>query len=57
MANYAVTTYQTKIGSLADVIAAMETNLETIVNTKTIRAYELVHVGGDAFVGLVVYYT
>ena len=41
MANYAVTTYTTE-GSAVVVAAALETRIETVDTTKTIRLYSIV---------------
>lgn len=55
MANYVVTTYTTR-GSYDTVLAALETKIETVDNTKTIRLYDLKRQGND-FVGILVYDT
>lgn len=53
MANYFVTTFTTT-GTLAAVAASLETSVETIVDTKTIRVYQIDHLGGDQYAGVLV---
>ena len=57
MANYAVTTWKSVISDLTTVLAAMDTQIETVVNTKTIRLFEVYHVGGGVYQGVMVYDT
>jgi len=47
MANYAVDDYTEDAATLAAVLALLETKLETIVNTKTIRLIEVTQVGAS----------
>ena len=48
MANYAVTDFTTPMGSLKEVIAAMEVYLETIdQGTQTVQQMNIVPVGGS----------
>ena len=46
MANYAVDDYTEDAADLAAILAKLETKLETIENTKTIRLIEVHQVGG-----------
>lgn len=55
MANYAVTDHTTAVGSLEDVAAAMETYIETIDTTKTIRLFQIFRHSGAAFQGVVIH--
>lgn len=57
MPNYAVTRFQTAIASLATVLAALETQIETVDNTKTIREFGVYQIAADTFVGALVYDT
>ena len=57
MANYAVVDYATPTGTLVEVIAAMETKIETIDNTKTLRLVDVKQLSGDNFVGVLIYDT
>ena len=57
MANYAVVDYLTPTGTLVEVIAAMETKIETIDNTKTLRLVDVKQLSGDNFVGVLIYDT
>lgn len=54
MANYAVNDFLTDVGTLRVVVAAMETQLETIDNTFTIQLFEVYNMGGGAFQGVIV---
>ena len=47
MANYAVDDHTEDAATLAAVLALLETKLETIVNTKTIRLMEVTQVGAS----------
>jgi len=55
MANYAVVDYATPTGTLVEVIAAMETKIETIDNAKTLRLVDVKQLSGDNFVGILIY--
>ena len=55
MANYSVTTFSTK-GEYDEVLAALETKLETVDNGKTIRYVDIVERGNE-FVGILIYDT
>ena len=55
MANYIVTTYSTE-GEYDEVLAALETKLETINDGKTIRHVDIVERGNE-FVGVLIYDT
>ena len=55
MANYAVTDYLTPTGTLVEVVAAMETKLETIDDGKTLRLVDVKQLSGDNFVGVIIF--
>ena len=55
MAHYAVSDWESGVGELADVLAALEVQLETVDNNKAIRHIEVHHVGGSMFVASLVY--
>ena len=55
MANYAVVDYATPVGTLVEVIAAMETKIETIDGGKTLRLVDVKQLSGDNFVGILIY--
>ena len=56
MANYAVNDWTTGPDPLATVLASVETKLETIDNTKTIRLLNVLHEGaGDSYVAFMIY--
>tara|TARA_R100001163_G_scaffold1646_4_gene2634 strand:- start:6598 stop:6771 length:174 start_codon:yes stop_codon:yes gene_type:complete len=55
MANYAVTDFVTPIGSLVEVVAAMETQIETIDDSKTLRVCDIKQISGDTFVGVIIH--
>ena len=57
MANYLVTRFQTAIAPLATVLAALETQIETVDNTKTIREFGVYQIAADTFVGALIYDT
>ena len=57
MVNYAVEDFVTATGSLETVAAALETQLETIDNTKTIRLLEVQKVGNETFKGIIIWDT
>ena len=48
MAAYAVNDWVSSVGPLITVMAELETQLETIDNTKTIRAIGVIPVGSNA---------
>jgi hypothetical protein len=52
MANYAVDDTTFGPGTLSEVAALIETHLETIDDTKTIRLLEVKHLYGDKFEGI-----
>ena len=55
MTSYAVTDYATAVaGSPEAVLALLETQIETITDTKTIRLLDVVRVGND-WQGLLMY--
>jgi len=54
MANYAVNDFTETASDLAGVLALLETKLETITNTKTIRLLEIHKVGNQFAYALVV---
>ena len=56
MANYSVTKFVTT-GTAEAVVAALETQIETVDNGKTIRVFDIYHRGGNDFVGVLVYDT
>ena len=56
MVNYAITTHETVLDSVQNVLALLETYLETIDNTKTIYLLELVPYGGS-WKGVVIHAT
>lgn len=47
MANYAVTDWTSSVGPLVSVLAEMETYVETVDDTKTIRGVGVVPIGSD----------
>lgn len=47
MANYAVTDYTEDAADLAAILTKLETKIETIDNTKTIRLMEVYQVGAS----------
>ena len=47
MVNYAVNDWTSSVGPLVDVIAELETQLETIDNTKTIIAVGAIPISND----------
>jgi hypothetical protein len=49
MANYAVTDYVSAVGTLAEVMALVETYLETLADSKTIRMEGIVKHGNSTF--------
>ena len=54
MANYAVNDFVTSVGTLEAVAAAMETQIETIDNTKTIRLFDVQALASGMFQGVIV---
>lgn len=59
MPNYAVETFTTALGTHAEVMALMETELETVDDTKTIRAIRINPTARDRdqCVGYIIYDT
>jgi hypothetical protein len=55
MANYAVTDWTYGPAPLATVLAAMETYLETVDDTKTIRLMNVFHHGGDKYTAAIIH--
>lgn len=56
MANYSVVTYQTEDKQFQKVASDLETRIETIDTTKTIRLYGIAYRSAeDTFVGTLVY--
>lgn len=57
MANYSVTTYVTdKQNTASDAVDLLETRIETLDTSKTLRLVQVVSVGGE-YVGLAIYDT
>ena len=54
MANYAVTDFRTSVGNPSTVLAELETKLETIDDSKTIRYIDIIP-SGNSFVGVLIY--
>ena len=54
MANYTVDDFSFGPNTLAGVLAAMETKLETITNTNPIYLLETKHLYGDVFMGTLI---
>ena len=55
MANYAVTDYQTKVGDMPTVLGLMETKIETIDDSKTIRLMGIMPLSGGYCQGYIIY--
>jgi len=55
MTNYAVTDYVSPVGSAETVAAAIETKLETIDNSKTIRLVQVVPVSPGCFQAVIIF--
>jgi len=55
MANFAVVDYQTAVGSLIEVLAAMETKLETIDDGKALHLVDVKELSGGSYVGIILY--
>lgn len=55
MTNYSVTTHKTKGGSVATVLGYLETYIETVADSKTIRLIDIVHTHGDYCIGVVIH--
>jgi hypothetical protein len=55
MANYAVTDHVTVQGSMVEVAALLETYLETVTNTFTIRLLQIEPVGSGQFIGVCIH--
>ena len=54
MANFAVDDFLTSVASLTTVLAELETQLETIDNTKTIRLLDVKKIGNETFQGTLI---
>lgn len=54
MANYSVVTYKTGYGSPGEVLAELETKIETVDDAKTIRLLEVLNMG-NSFQGILIY--
>lgn len=54
MVNYAVTDFRTSPGSASVVLSELETKLETIDDSKTIRYIDILP-SGNSFVGVLIY--
>jgi len=57
MANYSVTTYTVKKGTVEDVVSALEAKIETIDNTKTIRLFAIYGTADMQYIGVIIYDT
>ena len=57
MTDYTVENWRSQVASADTVLEEMETQIETIDNTKTIRLNQIVHVGADNFIGFLIYDT
>ena len=56
MSAYAVVDYVTDIGTLIDVMATMETKLETLDSTNnSIRHIDVHQMPGGGFIGIIIY--
>jgi len=55
MADYAVTDWSSNVGSPAEVLAEMETQIETIDDGKTLRYIDILKVGENQFIGVLIY--
>lgn len=55
MVNYAVTDVEIGPNTLTNVLAAMETAIEAVDNTKTLRLVQIYHVYGDTFKGALIH--
>jgi hypothetical protein len=55
MAAYAVTDFLTSEGALPTVLAALETQQETIDNGKTIRMTKVVYLPNGNAIGIIIY--
>jgi len=55
MTNYSVTDWVSVVGSLSTVADAVETKLETIDNSKTIRLLEIKSIANQTFQAIMVY--
>ena len=55
MALYAVTDYVSTEGTITAVLAALETKLETIVDSKTVRLIKTFELPNKQFVGVLLY--
>jgi len=57
MVNYALTVFKTPSGNMQDVLDALETQLETVDDTKTIHLLEIEKLGSSLFIGATIYDT
>jgi len=57
MTNFAVDDWSSSVGTVAEVLAEMETKLETIDNSKTIRGIGIVPIGSDMAQGWLIWDT
>jgi len=55
MAAYAVTDWVSDEGTITKVLADMETKLETITDSKTIRLEKVIQLNNRLFVGVLIY--
>lgn len=55
MANYSVTDYVTKPDKPENIAALLETYIETIDATKTLRLVTMIPAGGSAVIGVVIH--
>jgi hypothetical protein len=55
MANYAVTDHLTVVDDPVTVMAALETYLETVDDSKTIHLLQVIQLGSAGFQGLVIH--
>ncbi len=56
MADYILTKFSTSVGDYDKVLAALETQLETVTSTKTIYLVKILS-RGDEYVGVLLYAT
>jgi hypothetical protein len=57
MAAYLVTRYTIEKGSIEDAVAAMETQLETVTDTKTVRLAKILPTASGKYMVVLVYDT
>lgn len=55
MANYAVTDWTSDLLSFEAAVAAIETYIETVDDTKTIHKMDVIHQGGTKFKAFVIH--